>query len=155
MTRFLTILCAVALLLPGCKATQGVVVETHEKAKVINHTELVPVVATFKVPEMVIEKTVKDSSSHLETDFAESDARAFANVLSQMGGVPKQNVYRVTEPSVATLQSQLESLDKKLAAAKSAKGADANSREEVLEMAGLSPSHIKKAVKECSSYSLA
>jgi len=29
------------------------------------------------------------------------------------------------------------------------------SREEVLEMAGLSPSHIKKAVKECSSYSLA
>lgn len=64
--------------------------------------------------------------------YAESDARAFANVLSQMGGVPKQNVFRVTEPSVATLQSQLESLDKKLAAAKSAKGADANSREEVL-----------------------
>lgn len=29
------------------------------------------------------------------------------------------------------------------------------SREEVLEMAELSPSHIKKAVKECSSYSLA
>ena len=28
------------------------------------------------------------------------------------------------------------------------------SREEVLEMAGLSPSHIKKAVKECSSFSL-
>ena len=75
MTRFLTILCAVALLLPGCKATQGVVIETHEKVKVITHTELVPVVATFKVPEMVIEKTVKDSSSHLETDFAESDAR--------------------------------------------------------------------------------
>ena len=64
--------------------------------------------------------------------YAESDARAFANVLSQMGGVPKQNVYRVTEPSVATLQSQLESLDKKLAAAKSAKSADVNSREEVL-----------------------
>lgn len=64
--------------------------------------------------------------------YAESDARAFANVLSQMGGVPKQNVYRVTEPSVASLQSQLESLDKKLAAAKSAKGADASSREEVL-----------------------
>jgi hypothetical protein len=64
--------------------------------------------------------------------YAESDARAFANVLSQMGGVPKQNVFRVTEPSVAALQSQLESLDKKLAAAKSAKGADAISREEVL-----------------------
>ena len=64
--------------------------------------------------------------------YAESDARAFANVLSQMGGVPKQNVYRVTEPSVASLQKQLDNLDKKLSAAKSAKGADANSREEVL-----------------------
>ena len=75
MTRFLTIIFAVALLLSGCKATQGVVVESHEKVHVITHTELVPVVATFKVPEMVIEKTVKDSSSHLETNFAESDAR--------------------------------------------------------------------------------
>ena len=64
--------------------------------------------------------------------YAESDARAFANVLSQMGGVPKQNVYRVTEPSVASLQKQLDNLDKKLSAAKSAKGADANFREEVL-----------------------
>ena len=64
--------------------------------------------------------------------YAESDARAFANVLSQMGGVSKQNVYRVTEPSVASLQSQLDALDKKLQASKSAKGADANSREEVL-----------------------
>ena len=64
--------------------------------------------------------------------YAESDARAFSNVLSQMGGVPKQNVYRVTEPSVASLQNQLEALDKKLQSARSAKGADANSREEVL-----------------------
>ena len=64
--------------------------------------------------------------------YAESDARAFSNVLSQMGGVPKQNVYRVTEPSVASLQSQLDALDKKLQASKSAKSTDANSREEVL-----------------------
>lgn len=64
--------------------------------------------------------------------YAESDARAFANVLSQMGGVAKQNVYRVTEPSVASLQSQLDVLDKKLQAARSAKAADVNSREEVL-----------------------
>ena len=62
--------------------------------------------------------------------YAESDARAFANVLSQMGGVPKQNVYRVTEPSVANLQKQLDDLDKKLSAAKSAKNVE--TREEVL-----------------------
>ncbi len=35
--------------------------------------------------------------------YAESDARAFANVLSQMGGVAKQNVYRVTEPSLSLI----------------------------------------------------
>lgn len=64
--------------------------------------------------------------------YAESDARAFAEVLSQMGGVPRQNVYRVTEPSVAGLQAQLDALDKKLSTAKSAKNAETSSREEVL-----------------------
>ena len=64
--------------------------------------------------------------------YAESDARAFADVLSQMGGVPRQNVYRVTEPSVAGLQAQLDALDKKLSTAKSAKNAETSSREEVL-----------------------
>ena len=69
--------------------------------------------------------------------YAETDARAFAEVLSQMGGVPKQNVYRVTEPSVESLQKQLDALDKKLVAAKTAKASKANGtaedfREEVL-----------------------
>lgn len=69
--------------------------------------------------------------------YAETDARAFAEVLSQMGGVPKQNVYRVTEPSVESLQKQLDALDKKLVAAKKAKASKANGaaedfREEVL-----------------------
>jgi len=69
--------------------------------------------------------------------YAETDARAFAEVLSQMGGVPKQNVFRVTEPSVESLQKQLDALDKKLVAAKTAKASKANGtaedfREEVL-----------------------
>ena len=69
--------------------------------------------------------------------YAETDARAFAEVLSQMGGVPKQNVYRVTEPSVESLQKQLDALDKKLVAAKTVKASKANGavedfREEVL-----------------------
>ena len=67
--------------------------------------------------------------------YAESDAKAFANVLSQMGGVPKQNVYRVTEPTVASLQKQLDALDKKLAAARASRksaGVVNHSREEVL-----------------------
>ena len=72
--------------------------------------------------------------------YAESDARAFANVLSQMGGVPKANVHMVAEPTIASLQKQLDALDKKLLATKAArsgKGANAangaeNFREEVL-----------------------
>ena len=67
--------------------------------------------------------------------YAESDARSFANVLSQMGGVPKQNMFMVKEPSVATLKKQLDALDAKIAAAraqkKSLNGVN-NSREEVL-----------------------
>lgn len=98
MTRFLTILCAVALLLPGCKATHGVVVETHEKVKIINHVELIPVIATFEVPAAIIEKTVKDSSSHLETDFAKSDAR-----VNRDG-----TLYHSLENKQQTLQKEIE-----------------------------------------------
>lgn len=74
LVRSIAMLLAASAVL-SCGAAKGVVVETRERVRIINHTEIVPVVATFKVPEMVIEKTVKDSSSHLETDFAESDAR--------------------------------------------------------------------------------
>ncbi len=67
--------------------------------------------------------------------YAETDARAFAEVLSQMGGVPSQNVYRVTEPSIESLQRQLDALDRKLVAAKEKKAksdAAEDFREEVL-----------------------
>ena len=67
--------------------------------------------------------------------YAESDARSFANVLSQMGGVSKQNMFMVKEPSVATLQKQLDALDEKIKAARLSKksvGGIESSREEVL-----------------------
>lgn len=63
------------LCVSGCGVAKGVIVETKEKVKIITHTELIPVVATFEVPAAVIMQTVRDSSSHLETDFAQSDAR--------------------------------------------------------------------------------
>jgi hypothetical protein len=66
--------------------------------------------------------------------YAESDARAFANVLSQMGGVPKANVHMVAEPTIASLQKQLDALDKKLLATKAArsgKGANAANGAEI------------------------
>lgn len=75
MKRSLPIIIAVALLLPGCKATHGVIVEEHEKVRIIEHSKFVPVRVKFDIPEVSLERTVRDSSSHLETDFAESDAR--------------------------------------------------------------------------------
>ena len=66
--------------------------------------------------------------------YAESDARSFANVLSQMGGVSKQNIVMVKEPNVADLQRELNALDEKIQAARAKKktAGTGGSREEVL-----------------------
>ena len=59
--------------------------------------------------------------------YAESDARSFAKVLGEMGGVQPGNVILVKEPGVASLQKQLDALDGKIA-----KGKNAVDRNEVL-----------------------
>ena len=59
--------------------------------------------------------------------YAESDARSFAKVLGEMGGVQPGNVILVKEPGVASLQKQLDGLDGKIA-----KGKNAVDRNEVL-----------------------
>lgn len=46
--------------------------------------------------------------------YAESDARSFAKVLKEMGGVQPQNVILVREPSVAALQKEFSNLDSKI-----------------------------------------
>lgn len=46
--------------------------------------------------------------------YAESDARSFAKVLKEMGGVQSQNVILVREPSVAALQKEFSNLDSKI-----------------------------------------
>ncbi|MCQ2088961.1 MAG: caspase family protein [Fibrobacter sp.] len=43
--------------------------------------------------------------------YAESDAKAFAAVLKEMGGVPRSNVFLVQEPSVNNLESHFENID--------------------------------------------
>lgn len=50
--------------------------------------------------------------------YAESDAKSFANVLMEMGGVQGQNVMLVKEPSVAQLKDEFSKLDKKIAQVK-------------------------------------
>ena len=54
--------------------------------------------------------------------YAESDAKSFAKVLGEMGGVQPGNVILVKEPGVAGLQKQLDGLDAKIAQGKNAAG---------------------------------
>ena len=54
--------------------------------------------------------------------YAESDARSFANVLKEMGGVQPQNVILVREPSVVALQKEFSNLDSKILQEKTANG---------------------------------
>lgn len=54
--------------------------------------------------------------------YAESDAKSFAKVLGEMGGVQPGNVILVKEPDVAALQKQLDGLDAKIAQSKNAAG---------------------------------
>lgn len=54
--------------------------------------------------------------------YAESDAKSFAKVLGEMGGVQAGNVILVKEPGVAVLQKQLDGLDAKIAQGKNAAG---------------------------------
>lgn len=54
--------------------------------------------------------------------YAESDAKSFAKVLEEMGGVQKQNVFLIKEPSISKIQQELDVLDKKMEKNKSVNG---------------------------------
>lgn len=56
--------------------------------------------------------------------YAESDARSFAKVLKEMGGVLPQNVILVKEPSVNALQKEFAKLDAKILQDKASNGRD-------------------------------
>ncbi|MCQ2098637.1 MAG: caspase family protein [Fibrobacter sp.] len=59
--------------------------------------------------------------------YAESDAKSFANVLKEMGGVNPQNLILIQEPGISFLNSRLDDLDKIIS-----KNKGKNGREEVL-----------------------
>lgn len=54
--------------------------------------------------------------------YAESDAKSFANVLKEMGGVQPQNVILVKQPTIENLKQEFQNLDKKILQVKSAGG---------------------------------
>ncbi|MCQ2123032.1 MAG: caspase family protein [Fibrobacter sp.] len=56
--------------------------------------------------------------------YAESDAKAFAAVLKEMGGVPRNNIFLVQEPSVSYLENHFDNLDKIINLKKGQSGRD-------------------------------
>lgn len=68
------------VLCTGCacpKASQSV----RESVHVIEHTQLVPVVAEYNFPELTSERDTRDTTSHLENRYAESDAIISKGIL--------------------------------------------------------------------------
>ena len=73
----IAILGALAILY-GCGTSRNALGRTEsqrESIKVIEHTEYIPVTVNVPIPEMTSEVTVRDTSSHLENRYSESDAR--------------------------------------------------------------------------------
>ena len=68
-----------AFLLCSCGAGKQLPVQTEQKdsvrVEVREVTRYVPDTAWMKIPAQSTENTTRDTSSHLETDYAESDAR--------------------------------------------------------------------------------
>ncbi len=67
----------VMLLFSSCRTGKVVVVEAKDSIRIEERLRYVPVVDTFfmEVPAQSAERTTADSTSHLENDYAVSDAR--------------------------------------------------------------------------------
>lgn len=79
MKKKLIFWAVVVVLLCSCGAGKQLPVQTEQKdsvrVEVREVTRYVPDTAWMKIPAQSTENTTRDTSSHLETDYAESDAR--------------------------------------------------------------------------------
>jgi hypothetical protein len=72
---------AVALLMVGCRTTKNISTQVQEykrdsvRIEYRERTVLVPDTVYFEIPRQMAERTIADSVSHLENDYASSDAR--------------------------------------------------------------------------------
>ena len=91
----------VMLLFSSCRTGKVVVVEAKDSIRIEERLRYVPVVDTFfmKVPAQSAERTTADSMSHLENDYAVSDARIMADgsLYHSLG----------TKPRIDTLTKEL------------------------------------------------
>lgn len=58
-----------------CRKSQTTQDRLETIIKVMEHTEYVPVLASFDIPVVKESLTTRDTTSHLENDYAQSDAR--------------------------------------------------------------------------------
>lgn len=63
-----------ATIFAGCSATKSLNSATSEKIRIIERTELKPMVVFTEIPRISQMVETKDSSSHLENEYAVSDA---------------------------------------------------------------------------------
>ena len=79
MTKHLILLLAAASLMWGCCPCRNLTTETDSQdsthVKVITKTILVPDTVFVEIPAQTAERTTRDSTSHLENEYAVSDAR--------------------------------------------------------------------------------
>lgn len=75
------LLMAVALLMVGCRTSKNISTQEQEykrdsvRIEYRERTVLVPDTVYFEIPRQTAERTIADSVSHLENDYASSDAR--------------------------------------------------------------------------------
>lgn len=75
------LLIAAAILMVGCRTTKSIPTQAQEykrdsvRIEYRERTVLVPDTVYFEIPRQMAERTIADSVSHLENDYASSDAR--------------------------------------------------------------------------------
>lgn len=77
----LLLICGVSLLLTACKTQSKVIEQQKQETRIETKYERIFVhdTAYIEIPVQSAEKTVRDSASHLENDYAISDARINAD----------------------------------------------------------------------------
>lgn len=80
--RLITLLMAVAAFsLAGCRSSKSLTTQSQEyrrdsvRVEYRERTVFVPDTVYFEIPRQIAERTAADSTSHLENDYASSDAR--------------------------------------------------------------------------------
>lgn len=80
--RLITLLMAVAAFsLAGCRSSKSLITQSQEyrrdsvRVEYRERTVFVPDTVYFEIPRQIAERTAADSTSHLENDYASSDAR--------------------------------------------------------------------------------